>query len=103
MNLYTLIFESGKEEEIIILNRNFTKEQLRAQLNKMEHISEKYVNYIIEAGQYIEPNCELRITAESAGTITTQRYGSTSYFYKMGEIVVKPNAEFEIIPHFIKK
>ena len=103
MNLYALVFECGKPEEIIVLNRNFSKEQLKEELSKMEHIPKKYVDYILESGRYLEPNETLAITASSNGTVTTQKYGTTNYFYEKYKIVIKSDAEFEVISYFAKK
>ncbi len=92
--LYTHISQIG-QKDIIVLNRNYTKEQLREKLSVPGGPGEEMINWVLSKGITLsEP---LTITFKDEGTITTQCLGSIWYLYKRDKAVVKPDGGFQIV------
>ena len=92
--LYTKISQIGKAE-IIVLNRNYTKEQLREKLTVPDGLDKDYAEYILSKGIYLPEGEVLKVKFSDEGTITTQCRGSIWYMYKRDKVVVKPDGGFQ--------
>ena len=96
--LYTLINESGKKD-IIILNRNYTDEQLRKKLSADPGTHTKnWIDYVLVNGVRIPEGETITVKIRDDATITTQCYGSISYCYKGYKVILYPNGDFKKIP-----
>ena len=96
--LYTLINESGKKD-IIILNRNYTDEQLRKKLSADPGTHTKnWIDYVLVNGVRIPEGETITVKIRDDATITTQCYGSISYCYKVYKVILYPNGDFKKIP-----
>ncbi len=95
--LYTHISQIG-QKEIFVLNRNYTKGQLREKLSVPEGPGEEAVNRALTKGITLsEP---LTIKFKDEGTITTQQCGRTWYLYNRDRAIIKPDGGFQIIRYF---
>lgn len=68
MIIYTLISVRGKREDIIVLNRNYTKEQLKEKLGKENNLEYER----IEKGTYLSKGETLKIKFQNEGFIYTR-------------------------------
>lgn len=94
--LYTHISQIG-HGEIFVLNRNYTKEQLRKKLSVPEGPGEEAVNRALSKGITLsEP---LTIKFKDDGSITTQQSGRIWYLYKRDKAIIKPDGSFQIIEY----
>ena len=94
--LYTHISQIG-HGELFVLNRNYTKEQLREKLSVPGGPDEEIINRALTKGITLsEP---LTIDFKDEGTITTQQSGSTWYLYKRDKAIIKPDGGFQIIEY----
>ena len=98
--LYTHISQIG-HGEIFVLNRNYTKEQLREKLSVPEGPGEYIVNRALSTGLILpEP---LTIKFKDEGTITTQQSGCTWYLYKRDKAIIKYYTIFEKVYYKIEE
>lgn len=95
--IYTCVHECGKGEKIV-LNRNYTKEQIREKLSVPEaEFSKSRIDEILSKGIYLDEI--LTIECNNEGTITTQCRGSIWYFYKRDKVIIGPDGSFKIIEY----
>lgn len=91
--LYTEISQIGKKR-IIVLNRNYTKEQLRDKLSVPGGPSKFFLREILTEGIYLNEPLEIKLHADAI--ITTQQKGCMWYCYKKDKVAVKPDGGFII-------
>lgn len=96
--LYTMINGSGKKD-IIVLNRNYTDEQLREKLSADPGVhTQSWIDYVLANGVRIPEGETITVKIRDDATITTQCYGSISYCYKGYKVIIYPNGDFKNIP-----
>lgn len=96
--LYTMICEEGKKK-VIVLNRNYTDEQLREKLSAPVWYDEDWINYILENGIRIpEGQCKVVRIHHRNTIIKTQFCFSTHYAHKGFKVILHPDGSFERIP-----
>ena len=96
--LYTMVNECG-EKDIIVLNRNYTNEQLREKLSAAPGVhTENWIDHVLTNGVRIPEGETIMVKIRDEATITTQCYGSISYCYKGYKVILYPNGEFKKIP-----
>lgn len=97
--IYTSVHQIGNKE-VIILNPNYSREQIAEKLKPAEY-SEERLNTILEEG--INLKKDLKIKCHADGIITTQRAGSLYYFYKGDIVIIQPNGVFCIKPGIFRR
>lgn len=97
--IYTSVDKIGNKE-IIILNPNYSREQIAEKL-KPAGYSEERLNTILEEGINLQK--DLKIRCHTDGIITTQRKGSLNYFYKGDIVIIQPDGVFCIKPGIFRK
>lgn len=101
--LYTMVSESGKKD-IIVLNRNYTNEQLREKLSADPGVhTENWIDHVLTNGVRIPEGETITVKIRDDATITTQCYGSIEYCYKGYKVILYPNGDFEKIPSMKEK
>ena len=96
--LYTMVSECGKKD-IIVLNRNYTNEQLREKLSADPGVhTENWIDHVLTNGVRIPEGETITVKIRDEATITTQCYGSIAYCYKGYKVILYPNGDFKKIP-----
>ncbi len=101
--LYTFIDEFGKKP-IVVLNRNYTVEQLREKLSSpgSQHNPER-IEEVLTKGIYLPEGKTLKIKAHGEGNITTQCVIRSWWFGKGYKIKVNSDGSFNYTKSAITK
>lgn len=99
MSLYTFIDDD--KGDFIVLNKKYTREQLREKLVKGQ--DEQWVDKMLDAGIYLtEPRVKKVYAKDAAAYLTTQREGHVVKFKKTQTIVVYPDGRWRDVT-FLEK
>lgn len=99
MSLYTFIDDD--KGDFIVLNKKYTREQLREKLVKGQ--DEQWVDKMLDAGIYLtEPHVKKVYAKDAKAYLTTQREGYVVKFKKTQTIVVYPDGRWRDVT-FLEK
>ncbi len=92
--LYTRVSEDGKND-VIVVNRNFTEEELREKISVATGCDQDWLDYIINNGIRIPEGKYkvIRIWHDKTIIKTENRY-STWYCHKWYKLILYPDASF---------
>lgn len=99
MSIYICITEEGKgKKDRIVLNRNYSKEQIAEILRASDSYQPGYwIEEVLTEGIYLQE--DLTIKSCAFGFITNETKGWIKYFNKKDIIIINPEAETCIKPH----
>lgn len=79
-------------DRIVVLNRNYTKEQIRERLLNGDYPDE-FISELLEKGVYLEKPIKIKCNG-AEGTITTQVHNYWRYIYWGEYVTINPDASF---------
>ena len=97
--LYTMVKPIGKKD-IIVLNRNYTDEQLREKLSDpVDGYDNEWIDYILENGIRI-PEGKKKVVRvwQDKSIIKTQFHPATHYAHWGEKVTIYPDGDFKINP-----
>lgn len=105
--MYTVIRGLSKKDDVIVLNRRFTREEIRATLEEEpKEYSEEWIDTVVKKGIYINEGETLIIECKEEekdirSAFKPYRSGfSCAYIHRRDKVEVYPNSTFKVIYYY---